>query len=97
LAVVPGHYQHRWEPSGALVIEGDEGVMNEEKLRERRDILRQRLLEITKSHHDRHLDREEEEGKQALSAFRDPHALKMWHHKFDPHSVAAIEPAELKP
>lgn len=23
--------------------------------------------------------------------------MRMWHHKFDPHSVPAIEPAELKP
>lgn len=64
--MVPGHYSHRWEAYGALVIEGDEGVMNEERLRERRDLLRQRLLEISKKHHDRHLDREEEECKQSL-------------------------------
>ena len=44
-------------------------------------------------HHERFL----EENKISESVFNDPFQLKMWHHKFDLHSVPPIEPAPIRP
>jgi hypothetical protein len=39
---------------------------------------------------------QEEFKEQEASAFKNVFDTKMWHHKFDPHSVPAIPTVELK-
>lgn len=74
-------------------------MMNKVRLDDRHSEFKKRLLEITKSHHDLYISQEESKNANDdnLEYFKDSFTVKMWHHKFDPHSVPDVEPADLKP
>ncbi len=52
-------------------------------------------MERVKTYHDSFLQEEFKE-EDASVVFANIYETKMWHHKFDPHSVPAVPMAELK-
>lgn len=65
--------------------------MNSSKLEERILSFKAKLLERTKVCHDQFLNE-----NLADANIIDPFTSKMWHHTFNPHSVASIPLADLK-
>lgn len=80
-------------------------------LDERQQILKQRLLEQTRSHYQTFINGLKQEeaksieilstrgiiAKKDLTLDFDPFATQMWHQKFDPHSIPDLPCKELSP
>ena len=97
LFIYPEAYGYKWENNQTTLLidfpENEENFLSLTKLEDRFNHLKKLLLERTKTYHDTFLS--EEFKEQDASQFSNVFETKMWHHKFDPHSVPAVPMAEL--
>ena len=112
LYIAPEFYSYQWikKPRAyqqyTLSIDFAGNVpaqLSQGQLDERQSIFKNRLLELTKSHHDKFLEDLQQKPKSVFDievraeTFKDPFLTQMWHYKFDPHSVPVVPSAPIDP
>jgi len=94
---MPEYWTHKWQGSELMINFGDNKIfLNMVEQNQRQAKLEQKVLQMTKNHHDKWLT-EARKIDFISDIYDDPFKIQQWHHGFDPHSaeIPEVETAQL--